>query len=167
MDDSTNSANESGPATDTSGELRTIAFRLRELQRLLGMRVVQENRRLEAEGLTPVTKAEFFKEHAEQDQVSKTRVNQLAEQLGELDLGDTVQVTLFDGTVITGNAGPIVYTPSERLRLELRSEDDTSTRYEVKSRDEENHWNPITVRRVEHGDDDWIAMGMVRNITLV
>lgn len=36
-------------------ELRTIGFRLRELQRLLSMRVAQENRRLEADGLDPVT----------------------------------------------------------------------------------------------------------------
>lgn len=36
-------------------ELRTIGFRMRELQRLLSMRVEQENRRLEAEGIEPVS----------------------------------------------------------------------------------------------------------------
>ena len=36
-------------------ELRTVGFRLREIQRLLSMRVEQENRRLEAEGLDPVS----------------------------------------------------------------------------------------------------------------
>lgn len=41
-------------------ELRTIAFRLREIQRLLGARVEQENRRLEAEGVEPVTDHGFF-----------------------------------------------------------------------------------------------------------
>ena len=41
-------------------ELRTIAFRLREIQRLLGARVEQENRRLAAEGIEPVTDHGFF-----------------------------------------------------------------------------------------------------------
>lgn len=40
--------------SDTRDELRTIAFRLREIHRLLGARVEQENRRLEAEGIEPV-----------------------------------------------------------------------------------------------------------------
>lgn len=44
-------------------ELRTIAFRLREIQRLLAVRAAQENRRLEAEGLEPVTDDEAFKEY--------------------------------------------------------------------------------------------------------
>ena len=48
-------------------ELRTIGFRLREIQRLLGMRVEQENRRLEAEGLDPVTRPRFS-EDAEADE---------------------------------------------------------------------------------------------------
>lgn len=43
-------------------ELRTIGFRLRELQRLLSMRVAQENRRLEAEGLDPVTEPPMAEE---------------------------------------------------------------------------------------------------------
>ncbi|MFB6131189.1 MAG: hypothetical protein ABEJ28_10255 [Salinigranum sp.] len=45
--------------SDERDELRTIAFRMREIQRLLRARVVQENRRLEAEGLEPVTDSEF------------------------------------------------------------------------------------------------------------
>jgi hypothetical protein len=40
-------------------ELRTIAFRMRELQRLFSIRVEQENRRLEAEGIDPVPTAGF------------------------------------------------------------------------------------------------------------
>jgi hypothetical protein len=47
-------------------ELRTIGFRLRELQRLLSMRVQQENRRLEADGIDPITEATFFKHPDEQ-----------------------------------------------------------------------------------------------------
>lgn len=46
-------------------ELRAISFRLRELQRLVGMRVRQENRRLEEEGLEPVTDHAFFKPEEE------------------------------------------------------------------------------------------------------
>jgi len=48
-------------------ELRTIGFRMREVQRLLAARVEQENRRLEAEGLEPVDESRFVG-HAEQDQ---------------------------------------------------------------------------------------------------
>lgn len=42
-------------AATTDDELRTVGFRLREIQRLLSMRVEQENRRLEAQGIDPVT----------------------------------------------------------------------------------------------------------------
>lgn len=49
------------PSAETSerDELRTIAFRIREIQRLLSARVEQENRRLEAEGIEPVSNAGF------------------------------------------------------------------------------------------------------------
>lgn len=47
-------------ATDHD-ELRTMSFRMREIQRLLSMRVEQENRRLEAEGLEPVRRPRFLK----------------------------------------------------------------------------------------------------------
>lgn len=53
----------------TVEELRTIGFRLREIQRLLGMRVVQENKRLENEGLDPVEESKFFKgRHRSEDE---------------------------------------------------------------------------------------------------
>lgn len=52
-------------ASNERDELRTIAFRLREIQRLLGARVEQENRRLEAEGVEPVTGHGFFHPDAE------------------------------------------------------------------------------------------------------
>lgn len=42
-----------------SDELRTISFRMREIQRLLAVRVEQENRRLQEEGLEPVTESKF------------------------------------------------------------------------------------------------------------
>lgn len=48
--------------TDEPTELRTISFRMRELQRLLAIRVEQENRRLEAEGLEPVSEREPVRE---------------------------------------------------------------------------------------------------------
>lgn len=48
--------------SDSRDELRTIGFRLREIQRLLSMRVQQENRRLADEGIEPISEAAFFKE---------------------------------------------------------------------------------------------------------
>ena len=53
------------PKSETRDELRTIAFRLREIQRLLSVRAEQENRRLEAEGIEPVEETEFFKRRRE------------------------------------------------------------------------------------------------------
>lgn len=55
----TDEASDAGKAAEE--ELRTIAFRLREIQRLVGMRVAQENRRLEQQGLEPVDESEFFR----------------------------------------------------------------------------------------------------------
>lgn len=49
----------SAEETTSAEQLRTISFRLRELQRLQAMRVEQENRRLEAEGIDPVTETDF------------------------------------------------------------------------------------------------------------
>jgi DNA-binding transcriptional MerR regulator len=45
-------------------ELRTVGFRLREIQRLLSMRVEQENRRLQEEGIDPVTEPGVGSEEA-------------------------------------------------------------------------------------------------------
>jgi hypothetical protein len=47
------------PAQATVHQLRTLSFRMREIQRLLAMRVDQENRRLEAEGLEQVSEPAF------------------------------------------------------------------------------------------------------------
>lgn len=44
---------------DQTDEIRTVGFRLREIQRLVAVRVEQENRRLEQEGLEPVTEPRF------------------------------------------------------------------------------------------------------------
>lgn len=52
--------------TTTTEQLRTISFRLRELQRLQAMRVEQENRRLEADGIEPVTEARFHRPPADE-----------------------------------------------------------------------------------------------------
>ena len=52
---------DSGPSSETTerDELRTISFRMREIQRLLSIRVEQENRRLEADGIEAVPTAGF------------------------------------------------------------------------------------------------------------
>lgn len=51
---------------DQDDQLRAISFRMREIQRLLAMRVEQENRRLAADGLDRVTETRF-RESPEQD----------------------------------------------------------------------------------------------------
>lgn len=60
---------DSDPSSETSerDELRTMAFRMREIQRLLSVRVEQENRRLEAEGIEPVPTAQFKKQPESED----------------------------------------------------------------------------------------------------
>lgn len=55
------SGQQSDDRADTQDELRTIGFRLREIQRLLSIRVAQENRRLEADDIEPVSESEFFR----------------------------------------------------------------------------------------------------------
>lgn len=57
----TSDPSERRPGTETSerDELRTMSFRMREIQRLLSVRVEQENRRLEADGIDPVTETGF------------------------------------------------------------------------------------------------------------
>jgi hypothetical protein len=48
-------------------ELRTMSFRMREIQRLLAARVEQENRRLEAEGVDPVEAPRFVRHEEHPD----------------------------------------------------------------------------------------------------
>ncbi|WP_338728357.1 hypothetical protein [Haladaptatus sp. DJG-WS-42] len=153
-----------GRRPESNTELRTIGFRLREIQRLLSMRVLQENVRLEAEGLAPVTEAVFFKEGTPGHAVSHHHVKSQAAQLGGLDLGADVRVALLGGAVISGTTGPIDYVPTESLRLELRPRDDSSMRYEIRAVVEETGWSPVTVRRYELGDDDWEVLGVVRSV---
>lgn len=152
------------PRPASNAELRTIGFRLREIQRLLSMRVLQENVRLEAEGLAPVTEATFFKETAVESPISRHRVKTQAEQLGGVELGAAVRVTLLGGEIISGTTGPIDYVPTESLRLELRPREDSSVRYEIRAVVEETGWSPVTVRRFELGDDDWEVLGVVRSV---
>lgn len=50
---------ESLDQTAERDHLRALSFRMREIQRLLAIRVEQENQRLEAEGLEPVRDTPF------------------------------------------------------------------------------------------------------------
>lgn len=52
-------ADELSAQTEQRDQLRALTFRMREIQRLLAMRVEQENRRLEADGLEAVTETRF------------------------------------------------------------------------------------------------------------
>lgn len=56
---SSHSDEESSVQPEQDVNLRTIGFRMREIQRLLSIRVEQENRRLEAEGIDRVTDTGF------------------------------------------------------------------------------------------------------------
>jgi hypothetical protein len=60
MGDDPDTSGQQSRESASTDELRTIGFRLREIQRLLAMRVEQENRRLEAGGAEPVTEANRF-----------------------------------------------------------------------------------------------------------
>jgi len=62
MVDDTTQHTRQAATTGSREELRTIAFRLREIQRLMAMRTEQENRRLEAEGHEPVTDPDLFRQ---------------------------------------------------------------------------------------------------------
>ena len=150
--------------SETRDELRTIAFRLREIQRLVGMRVKQENRRLETEGIDPVSSTGFFKDVDRLGEISQTTINAAVDALGDLGLGDSVRGTLSDGTTIEGKASPIDYTPTEHLRVEVESVDDPSLRYELTSHYESGKWEPIRVRWYRTGDDDWIPRGVIADI---
>lgn len=59
--------NDPSSVTSERDELRTMAFRMREIQRLLSIRVEQENRRLEAEGIDPVPTARFQEQLVPED----------------------------------------------------------------------------------------------------
>lgn len=142
----------------TRDELRTIGFRLREIQRLLSMRVKQENRRLEAEGIAPVTEATFFKRTEGERVVSEDATRYLIETLAGLDLFEEARVILADGTTVEGRVNPITYTPNERIRLKIRPRDE-DTRYELRAVYSDEQWSTPVLRRHRPDDDDWTELG--------
>lgn len=145
---------------DTQDELRTIAFRLREIQRLMSMRVQQENRRLEAEGIDPITDATFFKQTEGHRLTSENAIRYLIETLAGLDIFQEASVTLADGTTIHGRVNPITYTPHERLLLEIRPPDEDA-RYELRAEYNDERWSTPVVRRYAAPDDDWTELGEI------
>lgn len=144
--------------SDARDELRTIGFRLREIQRLLSMRVQQENRRLEAEGIDPIAEATFFKRTEARYEASQDARRRVVESLGGLDVFDETSVTLDDGTTIQGRANPITYTPNDRLRLELRSRGE-GARYELEAECTDEGWTTPVVRRYLPEEDEWNELG--------
>lgn len=146
--------------SDTRDELRTIAFRLREIQRLMSMRVQQENRRLEAEGIDPITDATFFKQSEGHRLASESAIRYLIETLTGLDIFQEASVTLVDGTTIHGRVNPITYTPHERLRLEIRPPDEDA-RYELRAEYTDEQWSTPVIRRYVAPDDDWMELGEI------
>lgn len=148
---------------DTRDELRTIGFRLRELQRLLSMRVQQENRRLDAEGIDPIRDATFFKQSEGHQPASQNAIRYLIETLGGLDVFQKASITLADGTTIQGRVNPITYSPRERLRVEIRPPDEDA-RYELHTEYTDDRWDTPVIRRYVSPDDDWTELGEVNTM---
>ena len=146
--------------SDTRDELRTIGFRLREIQRLMSMRVQQENRRLEAECIDPITEATFFKQSEGYRLASENAIRYLIETLAGLDIFQEASVILVDGTTIHGRVNPITYIPHERLLLEIRPPDE-DTRYELRAEYTDEQWSTPVVRRYVAPDDDWTELGEI------
>ncbi|MFC7045996.1 hypothetical protein ACFQH6_11740 [Halobacteriaceae archaeon GCM10025711] len=151
--------------SDARDELRTIGFRMREIQRLLSMRVQQENRRLEADGLDPVAEATFFKGHDGRLSTGGP-VGYLIQTLAGLDIFDEARVTLDDGTTIRGRCNPITYTPNERLRMEIRPRDEDE-RYDLRARYADDEWDTPVVRQYVDEDNDWTELGELHAIRAV
>lgn len=150
--------------SDTREELRTISFRLREIQRLLSVRVQQENRRLEAEGITPVSEATFFKHLGGQTPLTGEKTRSIVETLAQLTTFEDVKVTLDDGMTLKGRANPITYSPNDRLRLEIHPRDVPDIRYELRAEYSNGEWTIPVVRRYITGEDDWTKIGQIKSI---
>jgi len=144
-------------------ELRTIAFRLREVQRYLSMRVQQENRRLEAEGIEPIGEATFFKRLELAPLSADDAIQYLIETVERSDVVEAARVVLDDGTTIQGRVEPIDYAPRERLRVAIRPRTENS-RYELRTVHDGDRWQSPSVRRCEDGDDDWELIGELETI---
>lgn len=148
--------------SSTREELRTVAFRLREIQRLLSMRVEQENRRLEVEGIEPVRDTTFATKHGRDDTgVPARRTERHVRKIAALDLFSEMELGLDDGKTVEGRVTPIDYVPGRRLRFELQPTDRANVRYRVHSEHSEGGWDALTVRRYEIGDDEWSSVGVV------
>jgi hypothetical protein len=162
MGENDSSGEESGTKrSDTRDEVRTIAFRLREIQRLLSMRVQQENRRLEADGIAPVAEATFFKPI--DDRTAHSTTSSLVKTLAGMEIFETARLTLADGTTIQGRVNPITYTPNDRLWIEIRPRDENA-RYELRATHRDGQWTTPVVRRYAQGNDDWTELGELATI---
>lgn len=86
------------------------------------------------------------------------------ETLGELDLYQHVEVTVDDGTTVSGRAGPIDYVPGESLRVEVEPEDGENVRYQFRADREEGEWEDVVARRITPDRDDWEDLGIVTGV---
>lgn len=145
-------------------ELRTIAFRLRELQRLLSVRVEQENRRLEAEGIRPVETNDFFTPGRTKLADGADGGEAVVEALSTSLPFETIRLTLGDGRSIAGRIVPVVYSPDEELRLELRPRHERETRFHLRADCREGRWSVPRLRRHKLGEDEWSEVGIVEAV---
>lgn len=86
--------------------------------------------------------------------------------LKELGRGQFVRLVLDNGTEITGRAAQSGESDDECFRLELSPDrGEPYDRCQVRTRAIDGAWTPITVRGYRSGDDDWVELGAVANVT--
>ena len=86
----------------------------------------------------------------------------LIEQLGNIERDDHLELTLSDGTVLSGRVSPIEFTPEEWLRFEIRS-DDRDVRLEVTATYENDQWTPVRVEQLTN-EEEWVPLGEVTSV---
>ena len=86
--------------------------------------------------------------------------------LRELGREQSVRLLLDNGTEITGRAAQSGESNGERFRLELSTErGEPYDRCQVRTRVIDGAWTPMTVRGYRSGDDDWVELGTVADVT--
>jgi len=90
----------------------------------------------------------------------------LIETLGDLGQKQRARIETDDGTVVEARVNQSVYTPQEKLRLEMApDESGTYQRYQVRSQFEDGTWAPITLRGYDPENEEWTDLGTVADAT--
>jgi len=83
------------------------------------------------------------------------RVHEALERLGN---GQRVRLTFDDATEIELRVTQREYSPGERLRLELSS-DESADRYRLESRVGRDGWGPVSFSRYSRDGASWVTRG--------